>query len=434
MLQSLPVRLLVSLVFTTLVGSSLEEGPRAQEPTRVPPVSGVLVDIGTRRLHLNCTGSGSPAVIIENGGGAFSVDWALVQPAVSRLTTICTYDRAGYAWSEPGAVRDLPDQVNVDFELLLQSGHVAPPYVLVGQSIGAIMIRDYQRRNPQKVAGMVFVDPTHDEGLAYMIDGKPKAISLTTRQELHQFMQTLMAKAPSPSVISEKVSAPYDGLPADVQKVRLWAEQRYAAETDRNQTPYIGEGQRQQFTALRQQRLSVPHPLGDMPLVVITNGVNKQKAQLQALSSSGQLVVAENSCHETMCAVLELSSRRSARSLLRLAVRGRSSHPDARSRRTRPYPAFVGETPRQFRVGQKETAPTGVPAGPFRVSLGGLQRVANFRHQSRTKRTHESRRLQRVRCDRPELSRSQCPTVALTQSDPLLRDRGDGRHCSRDDW
>lgn len=259
---------------------------------------GSMVDVGGRHLHLNCTGNGSPSVIIENGGGAFSVDWALIQPAISRLTRICTYDRAGYAWSDPGPVRDLPDQVVSDFALLLESGGVLPPYVLVGQSIGGILVRDYQRRRPERVAGMVLVDPTHDEGLAYMIDGKPKPISLTTRQELQEFMQALMAKPAAPRVTPEKVSRPYYRLPSDLLSVRLWAEQRYALDTDRNQTPYIGEGQRQQFTALRLQRLARPRPLGDLPLVVITNGVNKQKAQLQTLSTSGQLVIAENSCHE----------------------------------------------------------------------------------------------------------------------------------------
>jgi len=291
-------RSLFGLTLTLVLSISTSGLANAQQLVELPKVPGTLVDVGSRRLHLHCMGSGSPTVVIENGGGAFSVDWELVQPAVSRVTRVCTYDRAGYAWSDPGPVRDLPDQVASDFALLLESGGVPPPYVLVGQSIGGIMVRDYQRRRPERVAGIVLVDPTHDEGLAYIIDGKPKTISLTTRQELRQFMQTLMERPAPPLIIPEKVSQPYDRLPADLQRVRLWAEQRYALDTDRSQTPYIGEGQRQQFTALRRQRLEQPQPLGDLPLVVITNGVNKQKAQVRTLSTSGQLVVAEKSCHE----------------------------------------------------------------------------------------------------------------------------------------
>jgi hypothetical protein len=71
---------------------------------------------------------------VENGGGSFTVDWVLVQPAVSQFTRICTYDRAGYAWSDPGPLRDLPEQIMADLELLLRLGDVKPPYVLVGQS------------------------------------------------------------------------------------------------------------------------------------------------------------------------------------------------------------------------------------------------------------------------------------------------------------
>jgi pimeloyl-ACP methyl ester carboxylesterase len=70
-----------------------------------------MVDLGDRKLHLNCTGSGSPAVIVENGSGGFSVEWALVQPKVAKRTRICTYDRAGYAWSDRGPIDDGVEQI-----------------------------------------------------------------------------------------------------------------------------------------------------------------------------------------------------------------------------------------------------------------------------------------------------------------------------------
>ena len=91
------------------------------QPQAAPKPPGHMVDIGGRRLHLNCIGTGTPTVVVENGGGSFSVDWALVQPAVSQVTRICTYDRAGYAWSDPGPLRDLPEEVVADLELLLRA-------------------------------------------------------------------------------------------------------------------------------------------------------------------------------------------------------------------------------------------------------------------------------------------------------------------------
>ena len=277
---------------------SVASGAAEQQGGEAPLPPGRLVDIGGRRLHLNCVGTGTPTVVVENGGGAFSIDWALVQPAVATFSRICTYDRAGYAWSDRGPLRDLPEQTLADFQLLLRLGEFTPPYVLVGQSIGAILVRDYQRRLPEQVAGMVLVDPTHDEGLAYIIDGKPKTISLLTRDELQQFMRDLLAHPPAVQPASGRISPPFDRLPADLQSIRLWAEARYFADRDLSRTPYIGEAQREEFIALRTLRLAQPHPLGALPLTVLTNGSNQQKAELAALSVSGTLIVAEKSCHE----------------------------------------------------------------------------------------------------------------------------------------
>jgi len=269
----------------------------AQAPTETPKPPGLMVDIGGRRLHLNCSGNGTPTVVVENGGGSFSVDWALVQPAVSQFTRICTYDRADYAWSDPGPVRDLPEQVMVDLELLLRLGDVKPPYIVIGQSIGGLFVRDFQRRFPQQVAGMVLVDPTHEDGNAYIIDGKAKPISLVTREELQQFMRNYMAN-PQTQPVPAQVGSPYDRLPEESQTVHLWAAAKLARDRDVKQTPYIGEGQRLEAVALREQRSSQEHPLGKIPLIVLTNGQSPQKAALAGLSENGQAIVAADSCHE----------------------------------------------------------------------------------------------------------------------------------------
>lgn len=271
----------------------------AQPPTEAPKPPGRMVDIGGRRLHLNCSGNGTPTVVVENGGGSFSVDWALVQPAVAQFTRICTYDRADYAWSDPGPVRDLPEEVMVDLELLLRLGDVKPPYVLVGQSIGGLFVRDFQRRFPEQVAGMVLVDPTHEDLNAYIIDGRAKPISLVTREELQQFMRNYMANPPTQPIPAHVgIHSPYNRLPEESQTVHLWAAAKLATDGDVRQTPYVGEGQRQEAVALREHRSSQKHPLGKIPLIVLTNGPNQQKAALAELSENGQAIVAAVSCHE----------------------------------------------------------------------------------------------------------------------------------------
>lgn len=257
-----------------------------------------MIDIGGRGLHINCVGSGSPTVIVENGGGSFSFDWSLVQPSVAQFVQMCTYDRAGYAWSESAPIRDLPAQIVADFELLLKQADLQPPYILVGQSIGGIYVREYQRRHPEEVVGAVLVDPTHDEGLAYIIEGQPKAITVVSRLELKAFMATLLAKPPVTRTVLEIVPRPYDRLPEAMHPLRLWAANRYALDQDRSRTPFLAEGERQLFTGLRLQRTTQKTPLGKIPLTVLTNGINKQKSELAGLSENGRVLPIAESCHE----------------------------------------------------------------------------------------------------------------------------------------
>src|SRR5689334_5843271 len=79
-----------------------------------PKAPGKLVDVGGHRLHVNCSGKGSPTVVVENGLGDSSFDWVLVQSQVARFTRICTVDRAGYAWSDPGPKPRTFAQINLE--------------------------------------------------------------------------------------------------------------------------------------------------------------------------------------------------------------------------------------------------------------------------------------------------------------------------------
>lgn len=86
-------RLILSGVFA--LGSLVHAGPN---PPASPSVLGTLVDLGGYRVHLYCTGQGSPTVVVASGG--FSFDWGLIQPPIAKTTRICTYDTAGTAWSD----------------------------------------------------------------------------------------------------------------------------------------------------------------------------------------------------------------------------------------------------------------------------------------------------------------------------------------------
>jgi pimeloyl-ACP methyl ester carboxylesterase len=261
------------------------------------------VDLGGRRLHLNCTGSGAPAVVIENGSSGFSVDFALVQPEVAKFTRVCTYDRAGHAWSDAGPARGAVEPTVDDLHLLLRRAGVRPPYVLVGASLGGIYTRAYQRRYPEEVVGLVLDDPTSDEGLGYRVNGKDKLITEMSARDMREHFAPLLRSGwhrEPPAGIEE----PFDRLPKDLQAARLWAARKFVAEDDIYPEYIAAESWRQEFIALRRERLRQKHPLGSLPLVVMGRKQadwetrRRHLDELTALSGAGKLVVAEGSGHE----------------------------------------------------------------------------------------------------------------------------------------
>ena len=129
---------------------------------RFPP-PGALIDIDTHRLHLNCDGSGSPSVVFDAALGGSSISWSLVQPAVSRVTRTCSYDRAGFGWSDAGPLPRTAGAIAGELRLLLDRAAVPAPYLLVGHSYGGLVMRIFAARHRDDVAGLVLVDPAHPE-------------------------------------------------------------------------------------------------------------------------------------------------------------------------------------------------------------------------------------------------------------------------------
>lgn len=127
-----------------------------------PAAPGTYVWVGSHRLHLNCIGEGLPTVIFDSGLGGSSLDWARVQPEVASFTRACSYDRAGYGWSDTGPQPRDSENISRELETLLGNASVPAPYLLVGHSFGGLNIRLYSHKNPQKVAGLVLVDSSHE--------------------------------------------------------------------------------------------------------------------------------------------------------------------------------------------------------------------------------------------------------------------------------
>jgi len=123
---------------------------------RPPP--GTFFTVDGARMHLNCTGAGSPTVVLESGLGDDFLQWRKIQPALSQITRVCSYDRAGYGWSDrrPGP----RDSIHIADELhsLLEQAGISGPIILMGHSAGGLHIRQYATKYPTNIVGMVFVD------------------------------------------------------------------------------------------------------------------------------------------------------------------------------------------------------------------------------------------------------------------------------------
>ncbi len=124
------------------------------------PMPGQLINVSGHSLHLSCTGSGTPTVVLEPGAGGMSSSLGWIAPAVARDTRVCVYDRAGRGWSEPADTAQDGAQIATDLHTLLQRGHVPGPYVLAGHSFGGLYVLTFAARYPDEVAGMVLVDST----------------------------------------------------------------------------------------------------------------------------------------------------------------------------------------------------------------------------------------------------------------------------------
>src|SRR5919109_919215 len=150
-------RSLVLIIGLLLVGAIYESLAEASDTKTYPP-PGQLVNVGGHRLHINCTGSGSPTVVIEAGLGDWSTGWDFVQRGVSKTTRVCTYDRAGWGWSEAGPLPRDAAQFAKELHTLLQNAKIPGPYVMVGHSLGGFGVRVFVNDYASEVAGVVLID------------------------------------------------------------------------------------------------------------------------------------------------------------------------------------------------------------------------------------------------------------------------------------
>ncbi|HEU5299665.1 MAG TPA: alpha/beta hydrolase [bacterium] len=314
--RPLAVRILNTILLIVILALALilALGAKAKADLRAAyPPPGQLVDIGGRRLHIHCVGSGAPAVIMEAGAGDMSLIWALVQPDIGQFTTACVYDRAGHGWSDPGPAPTAAG-ITGDLRALLTRAGVAPPYVMVAHSLGGPIVRLYRTESPAEVAGIVLVDSSHEA----QFDRFPPAYRDAQRDMIGQLQSQLRLAAVlartgvlalRPSIFPANPRLPPDARAA------------YQALGVRDAT-YLEAILADQLAAeqiLRGVAAAGIRSLGNIPLVVLAHGRadappaqveiapalveeaerewQEMQAELARLSPQGRLVIAEQSGH-----------------------------------------------------------------------------------------------------------------------------------------
>ena len=152
--------LVIIIAALMLTGIVYQQIGAAIDRRRVLP-PGKVVGARGARFHVSCKGEGEPTVILESGISASSLSWAKVQSEVSEFATVCSYDRAGFGWSDRGRGKRTPGRLAQELHLMVNAAGVKPPYILVGHSFGGLIVRAYAAQFPDEVSGVVLVDALH---------------------------------------------------------------------------------------------------------------------------------------------------------------------------------------------------------------------------------------------------------------------------------
>jgi pimeloyl-ACP methyl ester carboxylesterase len=259
-----------------------------------PRPFGKLIDVGGRRLHIACMGTASPAVILISGAGEFSFDWSLAMPLIAKTHRVCAWDRAGYAWSDMSPGFERLSAVTEDMRTLLSKAGVNPPWILAGHAMGTIYARDYQRRFPKDVVGLVLVDPMPEEDVQVVMFGN--TVSLIDMADhdlvswpLRPYGPSRTSPPPRKPAPGERVASPFDRLAPPWQAARGWALGRLFTELEGlsdAQALDVMESERAGFSDLYNARHAPP---GDLPVVVLSRGKDTTPAIASMQEEQGRI-------------------------------------------------------------------------------------------------------------------------------------------------
>jgi pimeloyl-ACP methyl ester carboxylesterase len=221
-------------------------------------------------LNLDCSGEGSPTIILESGLGGPALEWARVQPEAAKFAHVCSYDRAGYGWSQPGPQPRTVSQNAKELKMLLDAGGEEGPYVLVGHSLGGFIVRAFTHLYPAPVAGLVLVDASHEDEEDRINGLLPDEIKAKEKQndewnaKLNRVLTPLRIYL---GIQRFEVAMGWAGrlvLPLELRRELLYLQQR---PNERNAVASESASWSENVTEVR-----AAGDFGDRPLIVLTAG------------------------------------------------------------------------------------------------------------------------------------------------------------------
>jgi pimeloyl-ACP methyl ester carboxylesterase len=279
----------VVVLFVLLAGFFYELIGERRDAKR-HPAPGRLVSVGDHKLHLLCKGSTAPTVVIEMGAGEASHFWWPVQDQIAEFATVCTYDRAGYGWSEATRAGRTIDDRGEELHSLLANAGLAGPFILVAHSYGGLVVRSFAQNHPDEVAGLVLVD-TPEEATFF----QPDVLDLYAKARLMNRVVAIGARFGVLRLLRH-------WIPLDRFGFWLVRPAEYAALCD--------DLASLELVPMSMRGSEKPGNLGALPVGVITHGQpfpgpfaileknwSQGQTRLAALSNNSQLIVARNSNH-----------------------------------------------------------------------------------------------------------------------------------------
>ncbi len=270
----------ISFIILTVIGGSVYQAINESNDLKTYPAPGKLIDVDGHLMHIHCKGQGSPTVILELGVGSAAIAWYEMHKQLAQVTRVCAYDRAGLGYSEPFEYpRRAADIAELLHQLLVEAD-IKGELILIGWSAGGIYVREFYRKFPVNVKGMLLVDSSHEQQAIRMPDTAESGSNATLKIASYLAPIGLVRLSGIVDQRVESSSSPDELKPL----LKAIYNQSHTLDT------LVKESEAFNFDI---NATDPPDPIGDLPLIVITQGKSLEMSETKQQGISLKLLQLE---------------------------------------------------------------------------------------------------------------------------------------------